>query len=259
MAAAPTLTERHMQTSYISSYDASLRQHLPPQSLNQVTLVQLRHTNKATALIPMLWGPLKNTHIQCLSIYVCWEGGRGQEGSMSEAGILVQWWASGLLTQPWLYRTSLTWNNTTNNTHTRAPTRTRTHTRLFECERYKMGQIAGWEIYQGQMGRGSTYTCSKSHNLSVDKSLRCPTRIAPLFSIMRAAHTVIMNHWKWAFSEEVSVMPVSTISDVLSMLIKWRNCAKRSRVPNVPSANTCFGAQKSVQNQTHWNEDEFVT
>lgn len=97
------------------------------------------------------------------------------------------------------------------------------------------------------MGRSSTYTCSKSHNLSADKSLRCPTWKALLFSIMRAAHSVIMNHWKWALNREVSEMPISTISDVLSMLINWWNRVKRSFVPNVPSANSCFGAQKSVR------------
>lgn len=60
-------------------------------------------------------------------------------------------------------------------------------------------------------------------------------------------------------------MPISMISDVLSMLINWWNGVKRRFVPNVPSASSCFGAQKSIQkNQIHFilhdqNEDEFAS
>lgn len=50
-----------------------------------------------------------------------------------------------------------------------------------------------------------------------------------------------MNHCKWALIGGVSVMPVSTISDVLSTAIKWRACANCCWVPNVPPGNTHLG------------------
>lgn len=194
-------------------------------TLNQVTFVHLTDIcdNKVTAVFS---GMKKRTctHVHthsittlnvcdCLCSCVRVAKGRRGQGSMSKACILVHWWAGALLTQPMIIQDQLDlehhhlqlerWSHTNTVTHT--------NTWLFHRERYKTGQIAVWEVYQGQMGQGSTYTCSKSHNLSTDKSLQCLTRVAPLFSITSTSHTVSMNHWKWILTREVSVIQFSVL------------------------------------------------
>lgn len=88
---------------------------------------------------------------------------KGVERSMSEAGIIVQWWAGRLLTLPWLYRTNLTCNNTTNNCRHKTHKQSHNNTWLLHY------------IYQARWDKATHTPLQKSHKLSVDKSLPCLT------------------------------------------------------------------------------------
>lgn len=195
-----------------SPLQAHLRHHWAPQTLNQVPFGHLWDfcNSKATALIPH---PLLHNNPDSVSVCVWrWREGWG-------------WGARGMLNVKGCYPCAVmsgqaaditviiqTWNH--NRTH--RPHK-QWHTQTHWCSTVrgtKMGQIAGWELYQGQMGQGRAYTCSKSHRLSADKSLRCLTWIVPLFSITRTSHTVIMNRSKWVLNTKVFVTNVSPISEI---------------------------------------------
>lgn len=168
----------------------------------------LRHTNKATALIPNLPTSNKeNIQTVCSRVSARESGWKEvHEGSMSEAGILVKWWAGGTADT-----TMIIQDRRDLKRHTCAQMYTHQNRAVRKWEVVERGEKAGLIAGLGSIPRPDG-TRQHVHLFKIKQPVgrqkpAVPNTDGPVV-LHREGHThaVIMNHWKWALSREVSAI-----------------------------------------------------